>query len=83
MRAAQRALTALGSLLGGGGRIVVVREPALRVRTQLRSGGSEGVGEGDTAGVWEGSPNLHPQFRAIHQKKLDKKARAAKAAEMI
>ena len=43
----------------------------------------EGVGEGDTAGVWEGSPNLHPQFRAIHQKKLDKKARAAKAAEMI
>jgi len=43
----------------------------------------EGVGEGDTAGVWEGSPNLQPQFRALHQKKLDKKALAAKAAEMI
>ncbi len=43
----------------------------------------EGVGAGDTAGVWEGDPNLQPQFRAIHQKKLDKKARAAKAAEMI
>ncbi len=24
----------------------------------------EGVGEGDTAGIWEGSPNLRPDFRA-------------------
>jgi chlorophyllide a reductase subunit Y len=43
----------------------------------------EGVGKGDTAGVWEGSPNLRPDFRAQHQKKLDKAARAAKAEEMI
>ena len=43
----------------------------------------EGVGEGDSAGVWEGAPNLRPDFRAINQKKLDKQARAAKAAEMI
>lgn len=43
----------------------------------------EGVGHGDTAGVWEGSPNLRPDFRAAHQKKLDKQARAKKAAEMI
>jgi 3,8-divinyl chlorophyllide a/chlorophyllide a reductase subunit Y len=43
----------------------------------------EGVGHGDTAGVWEGSPNLRPDFRAQHQKKLDKAARAAKAEEMI
>jgi len=43
----------------------------------------EGVGHGDTAGVWEGSPNLRPDFRAAHQKKLDKQARAAKAQEMI
>ncbi len=43
----------------------------------------EGVGEGDTAGVWEGDPNLRPDFRAQHQKKLDKLARAAKAQEMI
>ena len=42
-----------------------------------------GVGTGDTAGVWEGKPNLQPQFRATHQKKLDKAARAAKAQEMI
>ncbi|MEO1679044.1 MAG: chlorophyllide a reductase subunit Y [Pseudomonadota bacterium] len=43
----------------------------------------EGVGAGDTAGVWEGAPNLRPDFRAAHLKKLEKKARAAKAAEMI
>jgi len=43
----------------------------------------EDVGEGDTAGVWEGAPNLRPDFRALHQKKLEKAARAAKAQEMI
>ncbi|MDU8944518.1 chlorophyllide a reductase subunit Y [Ovoidimarina sediminis] len=43
----------------------------------------EGVGHEDTAGVWEGAPNLRPDFRAQHQKKLDKQAKAAKAAEMI
>ncbi len=43
----------------------------------------EGVGHSDTAGVWEGDPNLRPDFREKHQKKLDKLARAAKAQEMI
>ncbi|MEL7177949.1 MAG: chlorophyllide reductase subunit Y, partial [Pseudomonadota bacterium] len=43
----------------------------------------EGVGEGDTAGVWEGSPNVRADFRALQEKKLAKQARAAKAAEMI
>ena len=43
----------------------------------------EGVGEGDTAGVWEGDPNLQPQFRNLQEKKLEKRKRAAKAAEMI
>ena len=43
----------------------------------------EGVGETDTAGVWEGAPNLRPDFRAQHQKKLDKQARAAAAEQMI
>ncbi len=43
----------------------------------------EGVGSGDTAGIWEGSPNLRPDFRAQHQKKLDKAAKAAKAEEFI
>ena len=43
----------------------------------------EGVGTGDTAGIREGSPNLRPDFRAQHQKKLDKAAKASKAEEMI
>ncbi|MGZ2259914.1 chlorophyllide a reductase subunit Y [Roseobacter sp. A03A-229] len=43
----------------------------------------EDVGADDTAGVWEGAPNLRPDFRVQHQKKLDKAARAAKAAQMI
>lgn len=43
----------------------------------------EGVGHGDTAGVWEGDPNLQPQFRALNAKKLERAAKAAKAAEMI
>ncbi|MDJ1017788.1 MAG: chlorophyllide a reductase subunit Y [Paracoccaceae bacterium] len=43
----------------------------------------EGAGVGDTAGVWEGDPNLRPDFRAQHEKKLEKQARARKAAEMI
>ena len=43
----------------------------------------EGVGADDTAGVWEGDPNLRPEFRALNQKKLEKQARAAKAQEMI
>ena len=42
-----------------------------------------GVGSGDTAGIWEGAPNLRPDFRAAHQKKLDKAAKAARAEEMI
>jgi chlorophyllide a reductase subunit Y len=43
----------------------------------------EDVGAEDTAGVWEGDPNIHPQFRAQQEKKLAKQARAAKAAQMI
>jgi len=43
----------------------------------------EGVGAGDTAGVWEGDPNLRPDFRAQNQKKLDKAAKRAKAEQMI
>ncbi|MCL4185983.1 MAG: chlorophyllide a reductase subunit Y [Rhodobacteraceae bacterium] len=43
----------------------------------------EGVGAGETAGVWEGQPNLQPQFRALHLKKLEKRRRAEQAEEMI
>ena len=43
----------------------------------------EGVGEGDTAGIWEGNPNVREDFRALNLKKIEKKARAAKAEQMI
>lgn len=43
----------------------------------------EGVGSGDSAGVWEGAPNLRPDFRALHLKKLEKRRRAEAAEEMI
>ncbi|MFD0858480.1 chlorophyllide a reductase subunit Y [Roseovarius aquimarinus] len=43
----------------------------------------EGVGTGDTAGVWEGAPNLQPRFREVNAKKLEKAARARAAEEMI
>lgn len=43
----------------------------------------EGVGTGDTAGIWEGEPNLRPDFRSQTLKKLEKRDRAAKAQQMI
>ncbi|MEM9433392.1 MAG: chlorophyllide a reductase subunit Y [Pseudomonadota bacterium] len=43
----------------------------------------EGVGHEDSSGVWEGAPNIREDFRALNKKKLEKQARAAKAAEMI
>ncbi|MGR3313725.1 chlorophyllide a reductase subunit Y [Roseovarius indicus] len=43
----------------------------------------EGVGHGDTAGIWEGDPNIREDFRALNVKKLEKQERARKAREMI
>lgn len=43
----------------------------------------EGVGHADTAGVWEGDPNIREDFRALNLKKIERAAKAAKAAEMI
>ena len=43
----------------------------------------EGVGEGDTAGIWEGDPISRPDFRERQAKKLQKQARQRKAEEMI
>jgi 3,8-divinyl chlorophyllide a/chlorophyllide a reductase subunit Y len=54
-----------------------------QARMTRMKGFFEGVGRDDTAGIWEGSPNLRPDFRAAHQKKLDKAAKAAAAEQMI
>jgi chlorophyllide a reductase subunit Y len=42
-----------------------------------------GVGEGDTAGVWEDVPAQHAEFREQYRRKLAKQAKARKAEEMI
>ena len=42
----------------------------------------EGVGAGDTAGIWEGVPRPRPEFREQHQRKLAKLAKARAAEEM-
>jgi len=42
-----------------------------------------GEGDGDSAGIWEGDPNLRPDFRALHQRKLDRAARSREAERMI
>ena len=62
---------------------VVGRAMANRDRMATMKDFFEGVGTADTAGIWEGSPNLHPEFRAAYGKKMAKQAKAAKAAEMI
>ncbi len=43
----------------------------------------EGVGEKDSAGIWEGLPNIREDFRATNRKKLEKQARARQAEQMI
>ena len=69
----------------GAGSLGQVVNAAIAGRSRMEAMKSffEGVGEGDTAGIWEGAPNLRPDFRAAHQKKLDKQARAAQAEAMI
>lgn len=62
---------------------VVTAAMAGRDRMEAMQSFFDGVGTGDTAGIWEGAPNLRPDFRAAHQKKLDKQARVLKAEEMI
>ncbi len=69
---------------GAGSLGTVVRAAmAGKDRLDRMRGFFEGVGTGDTAGVWEGTPNLRPDFRAQHQKKLDKQAKAKAAEAMI
>jgi 3,8-divinyl chlorophyllide a/chlorophyllide a reductase subunit Y len=69
----------------GAGSLAQVVTAAMGNKTRMEGMKAffEGVGTGDTSGIWEGAPNLRPDFRAIHQKKLDKAAKAAKAEEMI
>jgi chlorophyllide a reductase subunit Y len=69
----------------GAGSLAQVVNAAIagKDRMDKMRGFFEGVGAGDTAGIWEASPNLRPDFRAQHQKKLEKAARAKEAEAMI
>jgi chlorophyllide a reductase subunit Y len=69
----------------GAGSLAEVANAAIAGKARMESMREffEGVGSKDTSGVWEGEPNLRPDFRALNRKKLEKQARAAKAAEMI
>ncbi len=71
--------------VAGAGQLAQVVNAAIanKARMEHMRDFFEGVGTGDTAGVWEGDPNVQPDFRARHQKKLEKQARAAKAEEMV
>ena len=71
--------------VAGAGSLATVINAAIanKARMDRMKAFFEDVGHDDTAGVWEGTPNLRPDFRAQHQKKLDKQKRAAEAARMI
>ncbi|MEM6888222.1 MAG: chlorophyllide a reductase subunit Y [Pseudomonadota bacterium] len=71
--------------IAGAGSLAEVINAAIanKGRMDRMKGFFEDVGAGDTAGIWDGMPNLRPDFRAQHQKKLDKQKRAAEAAKMI
>ncbi|WP_425099408.1 chlorophyllide a reductase subunit Y [Tropicibacter sp. S64] len=74
----------LMGVAGAGSLAEVVRAAiAGKDRMERMRGFFEGVGTGETAGIWEGDPNLRPEYRALNLKKLEKRARAAKAEEMI
>jgi chlorophyllide a reductase subunit Y len=69
----------------GAGSLAQVVNAAIgnRERMSIMKSFFTGVGVGDTAGIWEGKPNVNPTYREHQEKKLEKRARAAKAAEMI
>ena len=73
----------MGPAGAGSLQSVVTAAMGNRDRMARMRGFFDGVGTGDAAGVWEGAPNLRPDFRETNRKKLEKRARAAKAAEMI
>ncbi|MCH2163747.1 MAG: chlorophyllide a reductase subunit Y [Marinovum sp.] len=69
----------------GAGSIAEVMNAAIAGKERLNHMREffDGVGEGDAAGVWEGTPNVNERFRAANVRRMEKKAKAAKAEEMI
>ena len=71
--------------VAGAGPLMQVLNAAMKNKTRMAGMKEffEGIGKGDTAGIWEGDPNVRPEFRALHQKKIERRSRAVKAQEMI
>jgi 3,8-divinyl chlorophyllide a/chlorophyllide a reductase subunit Y len=69
----------------GAGSLAQVINAALASRNRFDEMNTffEGVGRGDTAGVWEDVPRARPDFRAFYKRQLDKQAKKRKAEEMI
>ena len=69
----------------GAGSLAQVVNSALRNRPRFDAMRSffEGVGSGETAGVWQGIPKDHAPFRERHLAQLAKAAAKRKAEEMI
>jgi chlorophyllide a reductase subunit Y len=65
----------------GAGSLGAVVNAALgnKARFETMKAFFEGVGAGDTAGVWEGVPKARPEFREQYVKRLEKLARARKS----
>jgi chlorophyllide a reductase subunit Y len=68
----------------GAGSLGAVVNAALgnKARFETMKAFFEGVGAGDTAGVWEGVPKARPEFREQYLKRLEKLARARKSEEL-
>jgi chlorophyllide a reductase subunit Y len=67
--------------VAGAGSLIQVVNAALgnKARFDEMKSFFEGVGTGDTAGVWEDTPVARPEFREVYAKKLAKAAAKAKA----
>jgi chlorophyllide a reductase subunit Y len=70
--------------VAGVGSLVQVVQSAIanRARFEVMTQFFEGVGAGDTAGIWEGVPAVHSEFRAETRRQLDRLSKKRKAEEM-
>jgi len=68
----------------GAGSLGAVVNAALgnKARFESMSAFFEGVGAGDTAGVWEGVPRARPEFREQYLKRIEKLAKQPKSEEL-
>jgi chlorophyllide a reductase subunit Y len=71
--------------LAGAGSLATVVNAAMgnRARFDHMVSFFEGVGSGDTSGIWSDTPRLRPDFRAKYRRQVEALARKRKSEEMI